>query len=238
MSEATPAGKSPHPFTSLSLAASAWILVVGLNSPWVSGCVVALAWALSAARHPAWRVPAWSLGLSAPVAASMLIIHAPHGHNSIAPLLTSDGLVVAAVLSLRFLALVTAVVAAVASFRVADLAKALQGAGVVASLGYVVGATLQLAPEVRVVARKIRQANDLAGRSTKGLAVIPRVVLPLITQVVSGAVRRADTLETIGVGLPGARTVLRPVPDSTGQRLVRWLIPLLCVMIVIAKVAL
>ncbi|KQB83756.1 energy-coupling factor transporter transmembrane component T family protein [Corynebacterium oculi] len=229
-----------HPLTSLSLAAGAWILVVGINSFWVSVACILLAWGYAAAAT-VWegsplrrvsRVPLWGAALSAPVAASMILIHAPHGQHRVAPLLTSDGLLVAAELTVRFLALVTVVLAATVSFRVADLAKALQTAKVPASLGYVVGATLHLAPEARASIRRIREANALAGRSTRGWAIFPRVVVPLMTTLMVRAAHSAETLETLGVGRKGPRTVLCPVPDSGAQRLIRWLAPWVCVAVV------
>ncbi|MBC3186169.1 ABC transporter permease [Corynebacterium sp. zg-331] len=230
-----------HPFTGLSVAASAWIAVVGLNSPWVSAACVLAAWgwaaAFSTTRSQPWRVPLWGLALSAPVSASMILIHAPHGQRPLAPLLTADGLAVALVLSLRFGALVTAVLAATATFRVADLAKAVQAAGLPASLGYIVGATLRLVPEARVAVDRIREANALAGRSTGGLAVIPRVITPLVTTLMVRAAHSARSLETLGLGNPGPRTLLRPVPDSRPQRVVRWVLPVVAVAAVMGRAA-
>lgn len=220
--------------------------MVGLNSPWFSAACVLVSWVYAGvcAAQPknlmsrVVRVPLWSVALSAPVAASMILIHAPHGRQRLAPLLTSDGLLVALELTLRFMALVTVVVAATATFKVADLAKALQMAGVPASLGYVVGATLQLAPEARSAIRRIKEANALAGRSTRGSAVFPRVVVPLMTTLMVRAAHSSATLETLGLGRTGPRTVLSPVPDSPGQRVLRWAVPCVSVAVVVGGYAL
>lgn len=187
------------------------------------------AWLFSVGSGSWWRrisrVPLWGLALSAPVAASMILIHVPHGEHRVAPLVTSDGILAALELTLRFLALVTLVVAATATFKVADLAKALQGARIPPAVGYVVGTTLNLAPEARATVRRIVEANALAGRSTRGLALFPRVIIPLVTGLMVRAAQNAESLETLGLGRPGPRTVLREVRDSAWQRAVRWAAP-------------
>ncbi|MCH6196325.1 energy-coupling factor transporter transmembrane protein EcfT [Corynebacterium mastitidis] len=237
----TPGRGAPvHPFTCLSLAACGWVLAVGLNTAWVSLALILLSWGAGALAggRPRWRVAAWSLALSAPVAVSMLIIHAPHGRQRIAPLLSGDGLLLALVLSLRFTALVSTVLAAVAWMRVADLAKALQASGAPSALAYAVAATLQLAPQARAAARTIREANALAGRSVRGLRAVPGVAVPLVVVLMGRAARSGETLAALGVGEKGPRTVLRPVPDSAVQRCLRWLAPVCCAVAVAGRAAL
>ncbi len=60
-----------------------------------------------------------------------------------------------------------------------------------------------------------------------------RGVLPLVAPLVIGSLteveERALALEVRAFGAPGRRTILRPQPDSGGQRLARWALAVLLV---------
>ena len=170
---------------------------------------------------------------AAPVAASMVLIHAPYGEHRIAPLITSDGLADAAHLTARFTALVACLLAAVAWTRTPDLAKALQSTKGGNRIGYIAGTTLQLGPQGASRARITRDANRLKQRPIKAKTVVPHLIMPVLTELLTQAGARGQALETAGYDLTGPRTVLRPVHDSTLQRAARILIPLICVAVVL-----
>ena len=222
-----------NPLTCLVIGASGWILVLGLNSLTASLAVIAVAVIAGTwqTRNPS-LIAATAL-LAAPVAASMLLIHAPYGEHRIAPLLTSDGLADAAHLTARFTALIACLLAAVAWIRTPDLAKALQITKGGNRLGYIAGTTLQLGPQGAQRIRAVRDANHLKQRPIKAKTVVPHLIMPVLTELLTQAGARGQALETAGYDLTGRRTVLRPVRDSASQRAARILIPLLCLAVVL-----
>ena len=214
-----------NPLTALVIGASGWILVLGLNSPAASLAVIAIALIAGTWRTRNPSLVAATAVLAAPVALSMLLIHAPYGEHRIAPLLTSDGLADAAHLTARFTALIACLLAA-------DLAKALQATPGGNRLGYIAGTTLQLGPQGAQRIRAVRDANRLKQRPITLKTVVPNLVMPVLTELLTQAGARGQALETAGYDLTGRRTVLRPVHDSTAQRVARILIPLACLTVV------
>lgn len=201
---------------------------MGINRPWVSAAVIALALAAGTARVRNASLVVAVGALALPVALSMLLIHAPYGAARIAPLLTADGLAVAGVLTLRFVALISSLLAAGTFFTVADLAKALQAVSGGNRMSYLAGSTLQLFPQGAARVRVVRDANVLRGRPVRANTVVPHLIMPVLTELLTTGAARGQALETAGYDLEGRRTVLRPVPDSPWQRAVRWGFPLLC----------
>ena len=217
-----------HPFTALAVGFSGWILVMGINEPWASAAVVGVALVLGTARVRNASLVVAVGALALPVALSMLLIHAPYGAARIAPLLTADGLAVAGVLTLRFVALISSLLAAGTFFTVADLAKALQAVPGGNRMSYLAGSTLQLFPQGGQRVRVVRDANSLRGRAVTVKTIAPHLIMPVLTELLTTGAARGQALETAGYDIEGPRTVLRPVPDSPWQRAVRWGFPLLC----------
>ncbi|WP_257802471.1 MULTISPECIES: energy-coupling factor transporter transmembrane component T [Corynebacterium] len=222
-----------NPLTALVIGASGWILVLGLNSPAASLTVLVIALLAGTWRTRNPSLVAATALLAAPVAASMLLIHAPYGEHRIAPLLTSDGLADAAHLTARFTALIACLMAAVAWMRTPDLAKALQATRGGNRIGYIAGTTLQLGPQGAQRIRATRDANRLKQRSITAKTVVPNLIMPVLTELLTQAGARGQALETAGYDLTGRRTVLRPVHDSSAQRAARILTPLACLAVVV-----
>lgn len=217
-----------NPLTALAVGASGWILVMGINTTQASAAIVVAALVIATAKTrnlaPAFAVIAPAL----PVALSMLIIHAPYGEERVAPLLTADGAAIAGELALRFTALMACLVAAGAFVRVPDLAKALQALPCGNRLSYLAGSTLQLFPQGTQRVRVTRDANRLKARPITAKTVVPNLIMPVLTELLTLSSHRGRALETAGYDIPGPKTVLRPVPDSALQRAVRWSAPAIC----------
>ncbi|SDS20627.1 hypothetical protein [Corynebacterium timonense] len=221
-----------NPLTVLSLAASGWIAVMGVNHPAFSAAVAAVALALGTVKAKSASVIAAVAALSVPAGLSMALIHAPYGSERIAPLVTADGLAVAGELAVRFVALMSCVIAAMAFVRIPELVKALQVAPGGNRLAYIAGSALQLLPQGARTATVVREANRLRGRRIGVRTVVPHVVLPVLAELLSGGASRGMALETAGYDLPGSRTVLRPAADSPAQKALRWLAPVCAVAVV------
>lgn len=222
-----------NPLTALAVAASGWILAMGINTPVASAAIIVAALAIGTAKTRNVSLVAAVVALALPVALSMVLIHAPYGEQRIAPLLTADGLLVAGELALRFVALMACVLAAGTFIRMPELAKALQGLRGGNRLSYLAGSTLQLFPQGAQRVRVARDANALKARPIGVKTVVPNLIMPVITELLTQSAARGRALETAGYDLQGRRTVLRPVHDSGLQRAIRWVAPLLCIGVVL-----
>ncbi|KKO84180.1 CbiQ family ECF transporter T component [Corynebacterium otitidis] len=216
-----------NPLTWLAAAAAAWLLVLGLNDWRVSLAVAAGFLILAgAARGPA--PVAAALALAAPVGASLVIVHGPHGERDLG-ILSSEGLAVAGTLSVRVLALIAALLAAGALIAALLAAGALIPVpALVKALGrypraaYLAGAALRLFPQAAGELTSIREANRLRGRRVRGpVAAAKHLAVPLIVRLVSAGADRVIPLEVAGLVRPGRRTVLVPPDDSAWQRAAR-----------------
>lgn len=222
-----------NPLTALAVAASGWILVMGINTPVASAAIIVTALVIGTAKTRNASLIIAVAALAVPVLLSMVLIHAPYGEQRIAPLITADGLLVAGELGLRFIALMSCVLAAGTFIRMPELAKALQILRGGNRLSYLAGSTLQLFPQGAQRVSITRDANALKARPITVKTVVPNLAMPVLTELLTQAASRGRALETAGYNLEGRRTVLRPVYDSQLQRAIRWLLPLICIAVVI-----
>ncbi|WIM68590.1 energy-coupling factor transporter transmembrane component T [Corynebacterium breve] len=225
--------RTVNPLTALSLGFTGWIVALGMNRPEVSACLVVVALIIGTARTRNFSVPASVLALSAPVAVSMLLVHAPFGKQRIAPLITADGVAQAGEMTLRFMALMSCLIAAMTFVKIPELVKAVQISPLGSRAAYIVGSSLQFLPQGKLTVTTARDANQLRGRRITMSSVVPAVVLPVITGLLTHGAARGQFLETTGYDVQGRRTVLRPAPDSTAQRFLRWTIPVVTLAVVI-----
>ncbi|QDZ42350.1 energy-coupling factor transporter transmembrane protein EcfT [Corynebacterium sp. sy039] len=225
--------KAINPLTALVCGFSSWILILGINHFALSLVVIASAWIIGVAATRNFSVVFSSLMLSLPFAFSVLIIHAPYGEYHILPFVTSDGLLVSAQLSLRFCALMAAVLSAMTFSSVPLLVKAIQATNINHKLSYILGATLQFLPQATQAVQAMKEARILAGYKSK-ISIYIGMLIPVIVYVLSQGAQRTLALDLAGVDRPGPRTILRPVPDTKGQQIARLLIPIIAVVIVVA----
>lgn len=222
-----------NPLTALAVAASGWILTMGINTPVASAAIIVTALVIGTAKTRNASLIVAVAALAVPVLLSMVLIHAPYGERRLAPLITADGLLVAGELGLRFIALMSCVLAAGTFIRMPELAKALQILRGGNRLSYLAGSTLQLFPQGAQRVSIARDANALKARPITVKTVVPNLAMPVLTELLTQAASRGRALETAGYNLEGRRTVLRPVYDSQLQRAIRWLLPLICIAVVI-----
>ena len=103
---------------------------------------------------------------------------------------------------------------------------------------FVIGAAVRTVPRMIERAGEIVDAQRARGLDTQGgpirriRGVLP-LAGPMITSALGEVEERTLALEARAFSAPGRRTVIRQLPDSTGQRLVRWF----SIVIVIGAVA-
>ena len=214
-----------HPLTVIIIGASAWVAALSIPWPLLHAALIVVGWFAGIAGSRSLAVPATSIALSIPAGLSMLLVHAPHGEHQIAPLLTSDGRATAGELALRFCALMTSLLAAMANVHIPDLLKALQHLGLHHSVVYVLGASLQLLPQASALIGEVATANRLAGRKVTVTSVIPRMVIPVITRLLAQGTDRGVVLQGMGYDVPGRRSVLYPVHAHRWEILLQLLFP-------------
>lgn len=218
-----------NPLTILSIAFSGWILILGWSHPLVSCAFVLGSWTFAVTHSRSLTVPLAVLGLTFPIALSMFVVHSPHGDNSIAAFITTDGLAIAGELALRFAALMSCFLTAMVFISISDLVKSLQISPLGPKVAYIVGAALQFLPEGQQAIKRARDANALDNNRVQLKNVVPLVVLPVITQLLDAGASRGKALENLGFDIPGKRSVLRPVSDSAMQKVTRFFLPFLAV---------
>lgn len=222
-----------NPLTWLVGALSLMVLTIGVNQPWLSATVLITSLIVGVAGARTLAPALTNLALTAPTGLSMLLVHAPHGARTLAGPVTTDGLITAGELTLRFSALIAVLLAAVANIRIDELVKALQTSRAGHRLAYILGAALQLLPQGTHTVHTVRDAHRLAGTRLSPLNSVPRLAVPVMTHLLTFGARRGVALETAGFDLSGRRTVLAPVPDTTSQRLTRLIMPLLVLAVVV-----
>lgn len=140
-----------------------------------------------------------------------------------------DGLLFATQTGLRLLVLVDAFLFLLLTTHPGTLMTALVQRGLPPNISYVVSATLQIIPTFRDRAQLIRQAQQARGLALDGGPVRrARTLLPLVGPLVLGAFtdveERAIAMEARAFGAQTRRTNFEMVPDSTGQRVGRWVL--------------
>jgi|SRR5581483_4932318 energy-coupling factor transport system permease protein len=143
--------------------------------------------------------------------------------------LKREGLEFAFVTGTRLLVIAGAGLLVVYATHPADLALALVKAGAPFSLAYIAVAAIQLLPEMQGRAQSILNAQQARGLETEGSVVVRvRAFLPLIAPLVYGALEnvqeRALALDARAFRAPRAKTSWRELRDTPRQRVVRWLL--------------
>jgi energy-coupling factor transport system permease protein len=212
------------------------VIIGGLLGP---GLLIAFAVLLPAALAGVLpRLVRTTVLLSLPIAISVLLINVfffPGGQDvllSLGPInATREGLAFALETLLRIAAISGAITLFYLTTRPPDLVLDLERRGVSPRLGFVVNASVQMVPEMLERARSISAAQRARGLDTEGgVRQRLRGIIPIVGPVVLGAIgeveERTMALEARGFTRPGRRTLLWAPPDSTVQRVARWLLVL------------
>ena len=211
-----------NPLTILSFAASAWILILGVNNPWLSafflGCGVAVA--SRAGAHRAARACRWRCSLA--VMPHSIWARASRRSNwpcAAPPWLPSR-------------------LAAFSTFTIADLAKAMQATRAPANPSFTSLVPLCVSSrEGRATFEKVRYAQHLAyRRPVNPLLSTARALLPTITHLLDAGAQRAPDLERFGCGGPAGASYCAASCCRMARRtkLLRIIVPAAAIVVVIA----
>lgn len=184
-----------------------------------------------------------------PLTASILVVNAlffPGATDVIAPLgpvnLTASGLSAGLQGTLRVVAFALSVAAFSLTTPTDDLLSDLERRGLGRRAVFVIGAAIQTVPRMIERAGEIVESQRARGLDTEG-SFLRRVrgVVPLAGPMVLGALaeveERTMALEARAFSTPGRRTVLRPIPDTATERVVRWAVGIGSIAVVAAAAA-
>lgn len=223
-----------NPVTKLTLAGCALLLAFlapGAWTPWLLAALLALGAQINGLGRPfvraLWRIVA-------PLALFLFIIHglfSPTAQSvlwQLGPLAVKrEGVAFALLMTGRLLCAVGASLLLVFTTPPAALMLALAQRGVPSALTYIIGATLQIIPQMRARAAAITAAQQARGLETSGsLRVRLRALLPLLTPLVLSSLvdveERAIALEARAFRTDRPKTSLIELADPVGERVVRW----------------
>ncbi|HEX7492195.1 MAG TPA: energy-coupling factor transporter transmembrane component T [Candidatus Limnocylindrales bacterium] len=222
-----------NPLTKLVFAAAAAIVAFGVRGwtgPAVAFVAVVVCGALSGSLR---RMALFSLA-SLPLLVSILVVNTflyPGAHDTlvvIGPLTaTWSGATAALQGLLRVVAFGLSAALFALTTSIDDLMVELERRGLGRRGSYVVGSALGAVPRTLERAREVADAQRGRGMDTEGGPLRRlRGLVPLIGPVVFGALgeveERAMALEARAFTAPGRRTILRALPDSSRQRMIRW----------------
>ncbi|RRQ15352.1 energy-coupling factor transporter transmembrane component T family protein [Corynebacterium bovis] len=224
-------GPRVHPYTPVTVAACLIVLVLAVGSPVMCAVIAGAVAVWGLLRGPRQRRAVVAAAVvSVPAAVGFALMYVPFGADVVARVapavlggvpVTSDGAATAGRLTLRVAAVVVTGLVLAAEVDLDRLMRALQPS-VPAPVVYVVGSVVRLLPMARDRWRTIRNIQAARGVPVRSWRSRIDSVLPLVVGLVDDAAQRSRPLQRTGVGTPGPRTVLRPVPNPVGQRVVRW----------------
>ena len=215
---------------------------------WVPPLVVLLAMLALVAYAGGFRRYLPYLLATAPLLISIILINTfLYPANDVAftvgPLsATSSGLTAAGQATLRVLAFATSVALFALTTRTDELVDDLERRGLGRRAAFVISTAIGTVPRMVERAREIVEAQRARGLDTQGgVRARLRGLLPLAGPLVLSALteveQRTMALEARAFSAPGRRTVLRPYPDSGLQRVLRWSLVVLTIVLLAAEVA-
>lgn len=151
---------------------------------------------------------------------------------------TGTGLVAASQAALRVLAFATSVALFALTTRTDELVDDLERRGLGRRGAFILTMAIGTVPRLAERAREITDSQRSRGLDTEGgLVARMRGLIPLAAPLVLSALteveHRTMALEARAFTAPGRRTVLRVYPDSSGQRLLRWLLVLGAIVVIV-----
>ena len=227
-----------NPVTKLVAVLVLVVVAFALTSTWwLPGVLlVTLVVPAALAARCGGRLASAGLKLLAPLLLALVVVQGlffPEGRTVLAELgparVTVEGLMFALGIALRIVLLVAAFLLLLLTTHPGALMAALTQHGMPPKISYVISSTLQVVPAFRDRAEAILLAQRARGmRTDGGLLRRVRVLLPLVTPLVLGLFtdveERSTAMEARAFGATRARTALTTVPDSTAQRVARWVL--------------
>ena len=237
-----------NPLTKLTVAIAEVVAAFVLGH-WTGPIAVLAAVVATAAVARVTRPLGLVASLTLPVVGSILLINTfllPGARDAIlqvGPLApTWSGLAFGVQVTLRLLAVSLALALVYLTTPTDDLLADLERRGSGRRLTFVVGAAVNTVPRMVERASEIIDAQRARALDTEGrFWRRARGVVPLAAPVIFGALTEVEeqtmALEARAFSAPGRRTMLRRLPDSAAQRVLRWVLFLGAMAAIAAQIA-
>jgi energy-coupling factor transport system permease protein len=190
-----------------------------------------------------------TLLLSLPIAISALIVNIFFYPGAEIVLLrlgpitaTAEGLAFAIEILVRILAISGAITLFYLTTDPRALTVDLEHRGISPRIAFIANASIQTVPAMLERANAITAAQRARGLDTEG-SILRRArgILPIVGPTILGSIseveERTMALEARGFSRPGRRTLLWAPPDSTRERVARWLLVLAVPALIIIRAA-
>lgn len=236
-----------HPLTKLTFSLAAAVIIFGGLGSWLSAILPGLlALLILGQAGLAWKVVRITLRLLAPLAGMLFLIHGlfnPQNQTTIIQIgllaVGKEGLVFATLVALRLTSVLIASLLFTISTHPSHLVLALTDAGLPPGLAYLLGAPLLLLPQIASRAQAIQAAQQARGLESQGnLLLRVRALFPLVAPLVFSTLvdveERSLALEVRGFSAPPPKTSLIELTDTSNQRLARWSMLLLAILLLAA----
>jgi energy-coupling factor transport system permease protein len=238
-----------NPLTKLVLSLS--LVVVAFLMPDYKGPLLITLMLLGIAAWAGifWKLLKITLSIAALLAVMLLGIHGLFYPGNQTPLVVvgpvtfwQEGLLYALRTLFRLLVLICASLISMLTTNPKEMMIVLTKRGLSPKLAYVLTASVQFVPEMRRRAQAIAEAQQARGLDIKAnlwrrFRALIAMMVPLLAGALIAAETRSLALEARGFSRKGERTYLLDVPDSSIDRLLRWVAVVAVLVAVLWRVA-
>jgi energy-coupling factor transport system permease protein len=219
-----------HPLVKIAFASVVWLTAFSTDDPWMLAAILAALFGILACGKNLFFVLRLLVVSMSFFALFLYLFQGFFGGGDSTVLLRigpfayrSLGVLYATSILLRLLIFVSALLLVFLSQRPRVLIDSLLAAGLPSSLGFLILATLQLAPRTQLTLHRISEAQQMRGLVRQG-SLLRRIrsFIPLLGPLVLSQLRQVEeqslALEERGFGHPGRRTLRYAVPLQTVDR--------------------
>jgi len=247
-------GNSPvhllNPVTKLAVAVGLTVVVFLLPNPWGPALIVVALLGVAAVAGFPGRVAKLAAILTLPFLVAVVLVQGIFYPGNETPLLEvgpvtfwDEGVSYGLLVFFRVLVVVCAVLIMVFSTYPKSMMVAFMDKGLSPKLAYVFMASLQFVPEMQRRARAIIEAQQARGLDLKAnlrrrFQALLAMMIPLLAGALISVETRSLALEARGFSRGGLRNHLTEVPDRTTDRVIRWSVAAIVVLVAIWRIVL
>jgi len=247
-------GDSPvhllNPVTKLAVAAGLTVIVFLLPNPWGPALIAVVLLGVAAVAGFPVRVAKLAAVLTVPFLVAVVLVQGLFYPGNETPLVEvgavtiwAEGVSYGLLVFIRVLVVVCTVLIMVISTFPKAMMVAFIDKGLSPKLAYVFMASLQFVPEMQRRARAITEAQqarglDLEANLWRRFQALSAMMIPLLAGALISVETRSLALEARGFSRGGLRNHLIEVPDRTIDRVIRWSMAAIVVLVAIWRIVL
>jgi energy-coupling factor transport system permease protein len=247
-------GDSPvhllNPVTKLAVTVALTVIVFLLPNPWGPALIAVVLLGVAAVAGFVGSVAKLATVTTGPLLVAVVLVQGLFYTGNENPLIVlgrvtvyEEGVHYGLLVYFRVLAVVCAVSIAVFSTYPKTMMVAFIDKGLSPKLAYVFMASLQFIPDMQRRARAIIEAQqarglDLEANLWRRFQALLAMLIPLLTGALISAETRSLALEARGFSRGGVRNHLIEVPDTTTDRVIRWSMVTIVVLVALWRIAL